>query len=1081
MNDPSQSNQISEHDRLNAPGVKQSELAGHAPELGNATSGSMKLQAGYEPIPGYILQEPLGKGGFGEVWSALAPGGFQKAIKFVYGARDEKRADRELRSLEHMTGVNHPFLLTLERYEFVDDRLVIVSELADGSLEDVYNRHIERGSCGIPRQALLSYLNDAADALDYLHKQFQLQHLDIKPGNLLLVGGHVKVADFGLLKDLREEQCSMIGGLTPIYAPPEVFDGRPSKSSDQYSLAVMYQELLTGTRPFSGRTIAQLATQHVHTTPNLDSLPPCDRPIVARALEKEPERRYDCCRDMVEALLASQSQGVPLRASGKSASIGGDTLAGTITTSGKLRAPVVEELPGLSRFPENKNPSAVGNCLVVGIGGTGADVLLELNEKMKASGKSPDARMESVLIDTDSEKMYLLRSLEGPDSRSPCVTVHTPLLAASQYRDKGTEKLRTISRRWIYNVPRSRSTEGMRPLGRLAMVDHSEAIRNSLAAAIKRTAKDSRVPLTVYLVGSLTGGTGSGMLLDIAYLLRHLLDSDALEQSDIIPLFAANSVRPQARNPLGNADSAAALNELRHYLKPENGYSGDPGANWPSVPAARSPLRNAYVIANPDRIDGAANAVETISEYIWCCSQGAAEMLSVARKPPVPEEGTLLQSGPTTRSVGVVSLSCQDQIETAVLSAMLAKQTLAEWVGNANEARQLAPGISDRLAARCGVSVESLLQQKWQPFAEDPVQRRGELEQWLRKQNVAEGLDFQPVFERLQEKLGRLSEGSADDRVIHDRVTCLRREVTVRLQDKRMDLYTVIEVVQTLLAQVQAGSGEINAPQKPLQSDTVAGNVSGTDTVLDGLAGNVSADHYLQNLDRTEKLLEQAVSQSLLNRVHVLEELLTQFIADLKQHLEAVAEVTDQLDAMIGAEDQVHLSEAMYRQLEACRQPMHLDIVGRLLAMPLMKENSQVSEKTLLSVSLNSAKEQISMQLASKEGGKPETVPMTLEEQVQAAVAAVRPAFLDLGGKQRLLLIVGSEREAKELSAPLEAAYGGAITTTIVEGVQPTLVHEAQSIPLVEMIDRLIKSLGGNHKVAVKLQSRVDVEWPSPI
>src|SRR6056297_405050 len=263
---------------------------------------SVKITAGYEPITGYTLEEKIGQGGFGEVWRADAPGGLKKAVKFVFGATDAHRGSRELKSLERIKGVHHPFLLTLERFGIVDDQLVIVTELADGSLEDIYDRHRERGSCGIPRKALLAYLHDAADALDYLHSSYQLQHLDVKPGNLLMVGGHVKVGDFGLLKDLREVDHSVVGGLTPIYAPPEVFDGRPSMNSDQYSLAVMYQELLTGTRPFSGRTIAQLATQHVHSAPNLEPLPPSDRPIVARALEKDPQRRHESCKALIEAL-----------------------------------------------------------------------------------------------------------------------------------------------------------------------------------------------------------------------------------------------------------------------------------------------------------------------------------------------------------------------------------------------------------------------------------------------------------------------------------------------------------------------------------------------------------------------------------------------------------------------------------------------------------------------------------------------------------------------------------------------------------------------------------------------------------
>ena len=71
------------------------------------------LHVNYEPLPGYRLIEPLGAGGYGEVWRAEAPGGLIKAIKFVFGTQHEKRASNELRALDHVRSVRHPFLLSL--------------------------------------------------------------------------------------------------------------------------------------------------------------------------------------------------------------------------------------------------------------------------------------------------------------------------------------------------------------------------------------------------------------------------------------------------------------------------------------------------------------------------------------------------------------------------------------------------------------------------------------------------------------------------------------------------------------------------------------------------------------------------------------------------------------------------------------------------------------------------------------------------------------------------------------------------------------------------------------------------------
>jgi serine/threonine protein kinase len=282
-------------------------------------AASSVREPGAEPLPGYRLIEPLGRGGFGEVWKCEAPGGILKAIKFIKGQIDSAtighQAAQEYHALKKVVGIRHPFLLSMDRIEEVNDELLIVMELADRTLFDLFEAYRQAGYAGIPRDELIGYISEAAEALDLMNTQYNLQHLDIKPGNLFLVANHVKVADFGLVGDLGnvsksdEEEGGDVHapvGITPLYVSPEVLQGKASPNSDQYSLAIVYQELLTGTLPFVGKNSRSLAMQHLMAEPTVDAVPVKDAPIVIKALSKEPSKRFPSCLAFVQALLTGE-------------------------------------------------------------------------------------------------------------------------------------------------------------------------------------------------------------------------------------------------------------------------------------------------------------------------------------------------------------------------------------------------------------------------------------------------------------------------------------------------------------------------------------------------------------------------------------------------------------------------------------------------------------------------------------------------------------------------------------------------------------------------------------------------------
>ena len=156
-------------------------------------------------------------------------------------------------------------------------------------------------------EELLSGMSDAANGLDALNDK-GVQHRDVKPANLLLLKSGVKVADFGLAKALEQTVASNSGAGTIAYMAPECFKGQITQYSDQYSLAVTYYHLRTGHLLFKGDQ-AQVMYAHLELQPDLSPLPPVEGTVLARALSKEPDKRWPDCMTFVNELMNSVSFG----------------------------------------------------------------------------------------------------------------------------------------------------------------------------------------------------------------------------------------------------------------------------------------------------------------------------------------------------------------------------------------------------------------------------------------------------------------------------------------------------------------------------------------------------------------------------------------------------------------------------------------------------------------------------------------------------------------------------------------------------------------------------------------------------
>ena len=262
------------------------------------------LAPGVSPVSGYTLLSRLGGGGFGEVWKAVGPGDFLVALKFV--PTDNKAGRIESRSLDVIRDIRHANLLSYVGSWTVGKLLIIATELADKTLLDRLHEEQAAGHRGIGTNELLDYMSEAAKGIDFLNEpkivgRLRIQHRDIKPQNLLLSGGSVKVGDFGLARAFQFDATGHTGSMTLAYAAPECFDGTTSYRSDQYSLAITYCYLRSGRLPFNG-TQFEIIEGHRSKLPDLSMLSECERSSVARALEKAPSDRWPSSSEFVSAL-----------------------------------------------------------------------------------------------------------------------------------------------------------------------------------------------------------------------------------------------------------------------------------------------------------------------------------------------------------------------------------------------------------------------------------------------------------------------------------------------------------------------------------------------------------------------------------------------------------------------------------------------------------------------------------------------------------------------------------------------------------------------------------------------------------
>jgi serine/threonine-protein kinase len=251
----------------------------------------------------------IGRGGMGSVY--LAEHLFLKrrvAIKIL--SRDLSSDPEEMARFEReaiaSAKLDHENIVTIHDVDEERGRPFIVMEYVQG--EDLDQR-LQRQKRVPIRQAVL-IVREVARALIHAHAA-GVVHRDIKPGNILLAkNGRIKITDFGLAQRVGESESLTNGTVmgTPFYVSPEQAQGLPADGrSDLYSLGVTFYQMLTGKRPFEGRSADSVVRKHLsQRRPGLLTLlPAAARPlatVVQRLMALRPEDRYESARELLRDL-----------------------------------------------------------------------------------------------------------------------------------------------------------------------------------------------------------------------------------------------------------------------------------------------------------------------------------------------------------------------------------------------------------------------------------------------------------------------------------------------------------------------------------------------------------------------------------------------------------------------------------------------------------------------------------------------------------------------------------------------------------------------------------------------------------
>ncbi len=321
-------------------------------------------------IGDYEVLGILGSGGMGKVFKVRNVISDRiEAMKILLPdlAGRQDLADRFLREIKLLAGLNHPNIAALRTALTLNNQLVMIMEYVEGT---TLAARLEQSP--IPAADAVNYMDQVLGALSYAHRQ-KVIHRDIKPANMMLTpDGVVKLMDFGIARSGSDRALTMTGTTmgSLYYMSPEQVKGQTTdERSDLYSVGVSLYEMVTGERPFRADSDYSLMAAHLQQTPKppidiRSDLPAALNQIILMAIEKDPAQRFqsaDAFRNALKSTSGNLPTVVPSAVSQSApAARVGSASATALLQNEALAAPISESNGAVSQPPLQPVPSVAG-------------------------------------------------------------------------------------------------------------------------------------------------------------------------------------------------------------------------------------------------------------------------------------------------------------------------------------------------------------------------------------------------------------------------------------------------------------------------------------------------------------------------------------------------------------------------------------------------------------------------------------------------------------------------------------------------------------------------------------------------